>query len=142
VRRGVIADMTCDSDGKIDTYVENEGLDSSLPLHPLRHGEVYRLGFFLVGAYQEILGDIHNLFGDTDAVEVHLDGNTYAMSQQRRGDTTDVMLDYVGYKLDALRTAYALKVDAAGLPADESARMKDALEAGLTAYTYLSDEPV
>ncbi|UHQ20578.1 arginine decarboxylase [Lysobacter sp. KIS68-7] len=142
VRRGVIADMTCDSDGKIDTYVENEGLDSSMPLHPLRAGEVYRLGFFLVGAYQEILGDIHNLFGDTDAVEVHLDGNGYAMSQQRRGDTTDVMLDYVGYKLDALRGAYAKKVDAAGLSAEESARMKDALEAGLTAYTYLSDEPV
>jgi arginine decarboxylase len=141
-RRGVIADMTCDSDGKIDTYVENEGLDSSLPLHALREGESYRLGFFLVGAYQEILGDIHNLFGDTDAVEVHLDGKGYAMSQQRRGDTTDVMLDYVGYKLDALREAYAKKVDAAGLAADESARMKDALEAGLTAYTYLSDEPV
>ncbi|MGO4550819.1 arginine decarboxylase [Lysobacter sp. 2RAF19] len=141
-RRGVIADMTCDSDGKIDTYVENEGLDSSLPLHPLRHGEIYRLGFFLVGAYQEILGDIHNLFGDTDAVEVHLDGDGYAMTQQRRGDTTDVMLDYVGYKLDALREAYAKKVDDAGLPAEESARLKDALEAGLTAYTYLSDEPV
>jgi arginine decarboxylase len=142
VRRGVIADMTCDSDGKIDTYVENEGLDSSLPLHPLRHGEIYRLGFFLVGAYQEILGDIHNLFGDTDAVEVHLDGDGYAMSQQRRGDTTDVMLEYVGYKLDALREAYAKKVDDAGLPAEESARLKDVLEAGLTAYTYLSDEPV
>ncbi|HVQ33399.1 MAG TPA: arginine decarboxylase [Lysobacter sp.] len=141
-RRGVIADMTCDSDGKIDTYVENEGLDSSLPLHAMREGEVYRLGFFLVGAYQEILGDIHNLFGDTDAVEVHIDGAGYAMSQQRRGDTTDVMLDYVGYKLDALRAAYAKKVDAAGLPAEESGRMKDALEAGLTAYTYLSDEPV
>jgi arginine decarboxylase len=141
-RRGVIADMTCDSDGKIDTYVENEGLDSSLPLHPLRHGESYRLGFFLVGAYQEILGDIHNLFGDTDAVEVHLDGDSYAMSQQRRGDTTDVMLDYVGYKLDALRAAYAKKVDDAGLASDESARLKAALEAGLTAYTYLSDEPL
>jgi len=141
MRRGVIADMTCDSDGKIDTYVENEGLDTSLPLHEVREGELYRLGFFLVGAYQEILGDIHNLFGDTDAVEVHLDGDSYAMSQQRRGDTTDVMLDYVGYKLDALRAAYAKKVDDAKLPADESARMKDALEAGLTAYTYLSDEP-
>ena len=75
-----------------------------------RHGESYRLGFFLVGAYQEILGDIHNLFGDTDAVEVHLDGDGYAMSQQRRGDTTDVMLDYVGYKLARLRAAYRGKV--------------------------------
>ena len=141
-RHGVIADMTCDSDGKIDTYVGNEGLDSSLPLHALKHGEVYRLGFFLVGAYQEVLGDIHNLFGDTDVVEVHIDGDGYAMSQQRRGDTNDVMLDYVGYKLDALRAAYRGKVAAAGLPVDESERMNAALEAGLTAYTYLSDEPL
>ena len=142
-RRGVIADMTCDSDGKIDTYVESEDLDSSLPLHPLKAGEVYRIGFFLVGAYQEVLGDIHNLFGDTDAVEVHLDGNGgYAMSQQRRGDTNDVMLDYVGYRLDALRKAYRDKVDAAQLPEAEAERMNAELEAGLTAYTYLSDEPL
>jgi arginine decarboxylase len=142
-RRGVIADMTCDSDGKIDTYVENEDLDSSLPLHPLRPGESYRLGFFLVGAYQEILGDIHNLFGDTDAIEVRLDGNGgHAITQQRRGDTTEVMLDYVGYKLDDLRAAYHAKVVAAGLPADESARLEAALEAGLTAYTYLDDAPL
>jgi arginine decarboxylase len=139
----VIADMTCDSDGMIETYVETEGLDSSLPLHEMRHGESYRLAFFLVGAYQEILGDIHNLFGDTDAVEVHLDGNGgYAMSQQRRGDTADVMLDYVGYRLSDLRAAYAGKVDAAHLAADEADKLKAALEAGLTAYTYLSDEPL
>ncbi|GAB3344579.1 arginine decarboxylase [Lysobacter tyrosinilyticus] len=141
-RRGVIADMTCDSDGMIDTYVETEGLDSSLPLHEMKHGESYRLGFFLVGAYQEILGDIHNLFGDTDAVEVHIDGDGYAMSQQRRGDTADVMLDYVGYKLADLRQAYRDKVAAAHLANDEAARLDAALEAGLTAYTYLSDEPL
>lgn len=141
-RRGVIADLTCDSDGKVDSYVENEDLDSSLPLHAPRPGERYCLGFFLVGAYQEILGDIHNLFGDTDAVEVHLDGAGWAMSRQRRGDTTDVMLDYVGYRLDELRAAYRAKVAAAGLPADEAERLAAALEAGLTAYTYLSDEPL
>ena len=140
-RRGIIADLTCDSDGKIDTYVENEDLDSSLPLHELRRGENYRLGFFLVGAYQEILGDIHNLFGDTDAIEVRCDGDGYVISQQRRGDTTDVMLDYVGYKLDDLRAAYNDKVDAAHLPAAESEHLKTALEAGLTAYTYLDDTP-
>jgi arginine decarboxylase len=141
-RRGVIADMTCDSDGKISTYVENEDLDTSLPLHPLRAGESYRIGFFLVGAYQEILGDIHNLFGDTDAVEVHVEGDGYAMRQQRRGDTNDVMLDYVGYKLDELRAEYRAKVAAAGLPTDESARINAALEAGLSAYTYLDDAPL
>ena len=140
-RRGIIADLTCDSDGKIDTYVENEDLDSSLPLHELRRGENYRLGFFLVGAYQEILGDIHNLFGDTDAIEVRCDGDGFAISQQRRGDTTDVMLDYVGYKLADLRREYAAKVDAANLPAAEGDALKAALEAGLTAYTYLDDTP-
>ncbi|WP_256645806.1 arginine decarboxylase [Thermomonas paludicola] len=140
-RRGIIADLTCDSDGKIDTYVENEDLDSSLPLHELRKGENYRLAFFLVGAYQEILGDIHNLFGDTDAIEVRCDGDGFVISQQRRGDTTDVMLDYVGYKLADLRREYAAKVDAAHLPSDESERLKAALEAGLTAYTYLDDTP-
>jgi len=142
-RRGVIADMTCDSDGMVETYVENEGLDTSLPLHSLRPGESYRLGIFLVGAYQEILGDIHNLFGDTDAVEVSADtGTGYLLTQQRRGDTTDVMLDYVGYRLDDLRTAYRTRVAEAGLPQEEAAALSDALEAGLTGYTYLSDEPL
>jgi arginine decarboxylase len=140
-RRGVIADMTCDSDGKIDTYVENEGLDTSLPLHSMRPGERYRLGFFLVGAYQEILGDIHNLFGDTDAVEVRLNDGGYAITQQRRGDTTDVMLDYVGYKLDDLRRIYRARVGAADLSKSEATRLNEALEAGLTGYTYLDDSP-
>jgi arginine decarboxylase len=141
-RRGVLADMTCDSDGTVKTYVENEGLDTSLPLHAPRTGESYRIGFFLVGAYQEILGDIHNLFGDTDAVEVRVDGEGYQLTQQRRGDTTDVMLDYVGYRLDDLRAAYREKVAVAALPAQEAARMDAALEAGLTGYTYLDDTPL
>ena len=142
-RRGIIADLTCDSDGKIDPYVEKEDLDSSLPLHELRPGERYRIGFFLVGAYQEILGDIHNLFGDTDAIEVKLNGDGYAISQQRRGDTTDVMLDYVGYKLDDLRRRYkALVGSAVDLGKAEAERLNEALERGLTAYTYLSDEPL
>ena len=141
-RRGIIADLTCDSDGKIDTYVENEDLDSSLPLHELRAGERYRIGFFLVGAYQEILGDIHNLFGDTDAIEVRIDGDGCRIAQQRRGDTTDVMLDYVGYKLDDLRRRYRALVASAGLEGPEGDRLNEVLERGLTAYTYLSDEPL
>ena len=142
-RRGIIADLTCDSDGKIDAYVENEDLDSSLPLHALRPGERYCLGFFLVGAYQEILGDIHNLFGDTDAIEVRIDGEGCRIVQQRRGDTTDVMLDYVGYKLDDLRRRYkALVGGATDIGKAEAERLNEALERGLTAYTYLSDEPL
>ncbi len=81
----------------------------------MKPGESYRIGFFMVGAYQEILGDIHNLFGDTDAVEVLADADGYAITQQRRGDTTDVMLDYVGYRLDELRATYAQRVAEAQL---------------------------
>ena len=141
-RRGIIADMTCDSDGMVETYVENESLDSSLPLHRMNPGESYRIGFFMVGAYQEILGDIHNLFGDTDAVEVLADADGYAITQQRRGDTTDVMLDYVGYRLDELRATYAQRVAAAQLSPERAQELSEALEAGLTGYTYLSDEPL
>jgi arginine decarboxylase len=140
-RRGVIKDLTCDSDGRIDTYVEDEGLDSSMPLHSLVPGEAYRLGFFLVGAYQEILGDIHNLFGDTDAVEARIDGDGIKVTQQRRGDTADVMLDYVGYKLEDLRRTYRAKVACADLAPEEAERLDRELEAGLTAYTYLEDRP-
>ncbi|KFN43972.1 arginine decarboxylase [Arenimonas oryziterrae] len=141
-RRGVIADLTCDSDGRIDTYVESEALDSSLPMHSLRRGESYRLGIFLVGAYQETLGDIHNLFGDTDTANVRMNADgSYTLLRQRKGDTTDVMLDYVGYALDDLRAAYRAKVEAAQLPAAESAAMLAALEAGLTGYTYLHETP-
>ncbi|WP_225765040.1 arginine decarboxylase [Stenotrophomonas sp. Marseille-Q4652] len=141
-RRGIIADMTCDSDGVVKTYVENESLDTSLPVHSLGHGESYLFGFFLVGAYQEILGDIHNLFGDTDAVEVIADADGCVITQQRRGDTTDVMLDYVGYKLDDLRAAYKARVAAADLSSERATELDAALEAGLTGYTYLSDEPL
>ena len=139
-RRGVIADLTCDSDGRVDTYVTSETLDTSLPLHSPRVGESYRLGIFLVGAYQETLGDIHNLFGDTDTANVRMaeDGG-YTLLRQRRGDTTDVMLDYVGYSLDDLRAAYKEKVEAAGLSLGESLQMVEALEAGLTGYTYLHE---
>ena len=141
-RRGIIADLTCDSDGQIDTYVENEDLDSSLPLHAMRPGETYRLGFFLVGAYQEILGDIHNLFGDTEAIEVRRSGDGFAIHQQRRGDTTDVMLDYVGYRIDDLRQRYEDKLAAAALGEEEVVRLREALEAGLTGYTYLDSAPL
>ena len=93
----------------------------------------------MVGAYQETLGDIHNLFGDTDAVNVKLAGDGYAFSHRRRGDTTDLMLDYVGYDLTALRAAYRDKITAAAVGADEAARLEAALEQGLTGYTYLAE---
>ena len=141
-RRGVIVDLTCDSDGRIDHYVEADGVDVSLPLHALQEGESYRLGIFMVGAYQETLGDIHNLFGDTDAVNVRIDGDGYGyvFDHKRRGDTTDLMLDYVGYDLEALRQSYRARIADAGVSDDEAARLYDALDAGLTAYTYLAED--
>ncbi|NII10599.1 arginine decarboxylase [Oleiagrimonas sp. C23AA] len=140
-RRGVLVDMTCDSDGRIDAYVDAEGLDVSLPLHAPRADESYRLGIFMVGAYQETLGDIHNLFGDTDAVNVRIAGDGFAFDHIRRGDTTDLMLDYVGYSLDALRETYAERIASAGMDQATGEATAADLEAGLTGYTYLKEGP-
>jgi arginine decarboxylase len=140
-RRGVLADLTCDSDGRIDQYVNADGVDASLPLHELRTGELYRVGIFLIGAYQETLGDIHNLFGDTDAVNVRLSDGGYRLSHLKRGDTTDIMLDYVGYNLASLRKAYADKIAAANLDRETAEALHAAFEHGLTGYTYLQETP-
>lgn len=140
-RHGVIADLTCDSDGRIDQYVDSEGVDASLPLHALRNDESYRLGFFMVGAYQETLGDIHNLFGDTDTVDVRVNADGFALSNARRGDTSDKVLGYVGFEADALRAAFREKIAAAQLGEAEAMRIAADLESGLTAYTYLQETP-
>lgn len=138
-RRGVIVDLTCDSDGRIDHYVDSEGVDTSLPLHRPEAGQPYRLAFFLVGAYQETLGDIHNLFGDTDAVDVRLENGSWRLQSPRRGDTADRLLAAVGYDVQALRLAYAKRIQAAQLPPAEARRIKAALESALSAYTYLDE---
>jgi arginine decarboxylase len=138
-RRGVIADLTCDSDGRIDHYVDAEGVDVSLPLHSLNEGESYRLGIFMVGAYQETLGDIHNLFGDTDAVNVRATASGYEFAHIRRGDTTDLMLDYVGYDVKALRQTYAERIQAAGIDGALADELAASLDKGLTGYTYLAE---
>lgn len=140
-RQGVIADLTCDSDGRIDQYVDSEGLDASLPLHALRSGESYRLGFFMVGAYQETLGDIHNLFGDTGTVDVRLAGAGFALSNARPGDRADQVLASVGYDPTALRAAFQQKIAAAALDTATATRICADLEAGLVAYTYLQETP-
>jgi arginine decarboxylase len=138
-RRGVLVDLTCDSDGRIDHYVDAEGVDVSLPLHALKEGEPYRLGIFMVGAYQETLGDIHNLFGDTDAVNVRVEEGRCVFAHKRRGDTTDLMLDYVGYDLEALRRSYRERIAAAGIDGAQAESLFVTLNEGLTGYTYLSE---
>ncbi len=139
-RRAVITDITCDSDGRIDYYVDREGVESTVPLHPLAPGERYLLGIFLVGAYQEILGDMHNLFGDTNAVNVELasDG-TYRLTEPLHGDTVDDMLRHVHYDAGQLRELLQTKTRQAGLDAPRRRLCLETLEAGLRAYTYLED---
>lgn len=137
-RRAVLEDITCDSDGRIDAYVEGEGLEASLAVHPLRPGEPYLLGFFLIGAYQEILGDIHNLFGDTDSVHVVLDGaGGWRLEQPLQGDTVDAVLRYVHFHPETLREAYRSRLADADLPADRREALLAVLEQGLYGYTYL-----
>ena len=109
--------------------------------HSPKVGESYRLGIFLVGAYQETLGDIHNLFGDTDTVDVRVDGAGFALSNARRGDSCDRVLGYVGFDAEDLRAAFKAKVDRANVDAAFAARIAADLEAGLTAYTYLEETP-
>ncbi len=140
LRRALLEDLTCDSDGRIDHYVDSEALKGTMPVHAPVEGTPYYLGVFMVGAYQETLGDIHNLFGDTDSVSVRVTAEGFALEDARQGDTTDELLKYVGYDIDQLRMAYRAKVGALKLDAGEAKRLSEALEAGLTGYTYLHDE--
>ncbi len=136
-RRALIRDLTCDSDGRIDHYVDQDGVESSLPVHGL-NDQTYLLGFFLVGAYQEILGDMHNLFGDTDAANVALDGDGWQLRDIERGDRTDELLAYVHLSPDALRSAYEHKLDASALDLAQRETYLNELRSGLLGYTYLA----
>ncbi len=140
MRRVVLEDITCDSDGRIDDYVDSEGLETSLPLHSIKPDEEYLLGIFLVGAYQEILGDMHNLFGDTDSINVELRQNgSYQYSQPLQGDTVDNVLRYVHFNPDDLLEQYRARLDVAELNETQRQLYWDELNAGLHGYTYLED---
>jgi arginine decarboxylase len=140
-RRATLHDLTCDSDGHIEYYVDAAGVESSLPVHALRSGEPYLLGFFLLGAYQEILGDMHNLFGDTDAVNVELtaDGG-YRLFEPHHGDSVYELLRYVEIEPKRLIARYREKVRAAGLEGKDKTACLQALEGGLSGTTYLEEE--
>lgn len=139
-RNAVLEDLTCDSDGRIDHYVDSEGVESTLSLHSPKPGERYCVAVFLVGAYQETLGDIHNLFGDTDSVSVRVRDGRCEVVEAHRGDTTDRLLGYVGYDASALKMAYRARISAARLAPDEAKTILHALEAGFAGYTYLHDQ--
>ena len=110
-RRGTLQDVTCDSDGKIDRFVGDKDGKPSLELHEFRDGEPYMLGVFLTGAYQEILGDLHNLFGDTNAVHIRLAGNGgYEITDLVHGDTVTEVLNYVQFRASDLLQTFRRKV--------------------------------
>jgi arginine decarboxylase len=141
-RRGTLQDITCDSDGKIDQFVgRGRGFATNVHLHPYREDEEYILGIFLTGAYQEILGDLHNLFGDTNAVHVRLSPAGYEVTDVVHGDTVTEVLEYVQFQPSALLTTFRRKVAAAkGLSRQEANTFIAEYVAGLEGYTYLEGE--
>jgi arginine decarboxylase len=140
-RRGTIQDITCDSDGVIDRFVGGRKGKPSLELHPIRDDEPYILGIFLTGAYQEILGDLHNLFGDTNAVHVRLTDAGYEVTDLVHGDTVTEVLNYVQFQPAELLMTFRRKVTAAkDLPRHEANQFIADYVAGLEGYTYLEGE--
>jgi arginine decarboxylase len=144
VSRAVLADITCDSDGKIDHFIDRRDVKDVLELHDFRN-EPYYLGVFLVGAYQEILGDLHNLFGDTNTVHVSLnDEGGYRIDGVVAGDTVTDVLRYVRYSRDGLvakvRQAAEAALRAKRMTIEESRHLLRRYEEGLSGYTYLEHD--
>lgn len=141
VRTATIQDMTCDSDGKIDNFIATRNSSYHLPVHPLKPKEPYYIGVFLVGAYQEILGDLHNLFGDTNAVHVTVDEDGYRIDQVIDGETVAEVLDYVQYNakrmVRTVETWVTSSVKAGIITIEEGKEFLSNYRSGLYGYTYL-----
>jgi arginine decarboxylase len=142
-RRAVLGDISCDSDGKVDQFIDRRDVKKTLPLHSF-NGEPYYLGTFLVGAYQEILGDLHNLLGDTHAVHVRFNEDGAPMLDAViRGDTVKEVLDYVQFSASHLIEEFRRDVEQAVLQGkigyQESGRLLKFYEEGMYGYTYLED---
>ena len=142
-RRGIIADLTCDSDGKVDQFIDLRSVKDCLELHAW-DGRPYYLGMFLVGAYQEILGDLHNLFGDTNAVHVSLAHDGYRIAHVVEGDSVSEVLGYVQYDRrylsQCMRQANEEALRKGLLTFEESALLMRRFEDGMSGYTYLEEE--
>ena len=140
-RTATLQDMTCDSDGKISAFISPQGTSGSLPVHPLRQGEPYYIGVFLVGAYQEILGDMHNLFGDTNAVHISCYKDHYEIDRIIDGETVAEVLDYVQYnpkKLVRNVETWVTKAMKDGrITPEEGREFLSNYRSGLYGYTYL-----
>ncbi|MBA3817823.1 MAG: biosynthetic arginine decarboxylase [Deltaproteobacteria bacterium] len=145
VRRATLADITCDSDGKIDSFIDMRDVKHVLELHPKAEGQDYYLGIFLVGAYQEILGDLHNLFGDTNTVHVQLspDGD-YDVKEVVAGDTVSEVLAFVDYSptdlLGRLRNNVEQALRKKLMTIEESRTLINRFREGMIGYTYLGRE--
>ncbi|WMQ74865.1 MAG: Biosynthetic arginine decarboxylase [Sodalis sp.] len=139
--RAVLLDITCDSDGTIDHYIDGDGIATTMPMPPYDADNPQALGFFMVGAYQEILGNMHNLFGDTTTVDVYVfkDGSL-KMNESNEGDTVADMLRYVRLDPGMLLTRFRDQVKNADLDAELQSKFLDEFEAGLYGYTYLEGE--
>ena len=140
-RTATIQDITCDSDGKIANFVTNQHLSHILPVHTLRKNEPYYLGVFLVGAYQEILGDMHNLFGDTNAVHISVKDGGYHIDQIIDGETVEEVLDYVQYNpkklVRQLEIWVTKSVKEGKITIEEGKEFLSNYRSGLYGYTYL-----
>ena len=143
-RMATLQDMTCDSDGKISHFISPQGISTSLPVHPLRPGEPYYIGVFLVGAYQEILGDMHNLFGDTNAVHICCYKDRWEIEQVIDGETVAEVLDYVQFspkKLVRNVEGWVTKAMKEGrITPEEGREFLSTYRSGLYGYTYLEKE--
>ncbi len=140
-RRATIQDITCDSDGKIDNFISTRNFSYYLPVHSLKAKEPYYIGVFLVGAYQEILGDLHNLFGDTNAVHVSVDEKGYSIDQIIDGETVAEVLDYVQYNPKKMVRTVEMwvtsSVKAGTITTEEGKEFLSNYRSGLYGYTYL-----
>jgi arginine decarboxylase len=144
VCRATLADITCDSDGRVDQFIDLRDIKNTLELHPLRTGEEYYLGVFLVGAYQEILGDLHNLFGDTNVVHVRLgDENQVEIEKVVQGETVQDVLHYVQFEAESLyekmKTQVEEAVASAKISAEDAENLLEFYQATLNGYTYLQE---
>lgn len=140
-RSGILSDITCDSDGKVDQFVLAEGVRQTLPLHELTEAEDYYLGVFFVGAYQETLGDLHNLFGDTNVVTVALrPQGGFELLHEQEGDTISEVLSYVEYDPRALMNSFKKvveeRVHRCSITVLERKQLMDAYKDSMTGYTY------
>ena len=140
VRRAVIQDLTCDSDGRINAYIDCQSIEKTMPIHAMRLGEPYLIGIFMVGAYQEILGDMHNLFGDTHSVNVEIGSDgAYRFVEPVHGDGVDDLLGYVHIDSEELERGYRKKLIEARLTLEQRKLYESELIAGLNGYSYLEE---